>query len=351
MRVETTCLTGSTMAYDLATRAQVVTLKAYGLSSRGVESFTGVSIRTVDRIYARALDREFDPDAEPCKVLNFHVHTRRRGMRPRASLMLSPPSSPGVQLTQNACSDTEEDPFERESSEDDRISAHPDLEHSEGNGNNSLQSSSASDTAAERAPPTAAAPVQHHATRYLQVEAAMSPLFASLSESNKLATVVWTGDMLVREDAVRFLRDDLPSWHGTWERTHMPKPTSGESSLVQVAKMSKCVSLMETRSKTDFVRLRFHRILQYQAFTRCLTETQMTPRISRKTATTHTTNRILQRIYTDWMTATATEKQRRREVFRAQRRAGKRLQICCNHMGYGFLLLSSQSAIGKMCVV
>jgi hypothetical protein len=113
--------------------------------------------------------------------------------------------------------------------------------------------------------------------------------------------------------------------------------------------MSRCVSLLEKRSTTDVVRLRFHRLLQYQAFARCLAETQTIPRIRRKTATTRTIDRVLQKIYPgDWMTATATVRKRRREVLRAQRRAGRRLQIFCNHMGYGFLLLSSQPAMGKM---
>lgn len=59
---------------------------------------------------------------------------------------------------------------------------------------------------------------------------------------------------------------------------------------------------------------------------------------------------ILQTIHAkDWDAATEGDKKRWREVFRAQRRAGKRLQIFYNHLGYGFLLLSSQAAVGKMC--
>jgi hypothetical protein len=102
-----------------------------------------------------------------------------------------------------------------QSSENEDLSVEPEREHDEYDEGQETRSdsSSVSNSSTQRAP-AIAAPPQHHPTRYLQVETAMSALFPSLIESNKFTIVVWTGDVLVRDDAVRFHRDDLPSWTG-----------------------------------------------------------------------------------------------------------------------------------------
>ncbi|KAH7377124.1 hypothetical protein B0T11DRAFT_324948 [Plectosphaerella cucumerina] len=172
----------------------------------------------------------------------------------------------------------------------------------------------------------------------------MSPIFQSLSSSPKFAIAVLTGDNLLRDDAVSFLRDDLPLWEGIWDQKKTPKPAANESSFEQVAKMARCVALFETRTIRDHVRLRFHKLLQYQAFARCLAAAEV-----EDTHQTSTINHIMQKIHGHrWISAGTDQRKRLKNTFHAQKRAGKRLQILCNHVGYGFLLLGSRAAVGRI---
>lgn len=67
---------------DLATRALVVALKA-GLYDRPVRTqdvtaITGLQERTINRIYAKAIERGFDPAVRPVQLLNKHLEDAPR---------------------------------------------------------------------------------------------------------------------------------------------------------------------------------------------------------------------------------------------------------------------------------
>jgi len=68
--------------HDMATRAQVVTLKALGLKNSEIERQTGIKTRTINSIYDRAIQRGFDPNAEQRVVHDNHVQNASRPGRP-----------------------------------------------------------------------------------------------------------------------------------------------------------------------------------------------------------------------------------------------------------------------------
>ena len=71
---------------DLATRALIVTLKA-GIGDKPMKTadisyITRVPKRTIQSIYARAIERGFDPAERPVKLLNRHLEDAPRSGRP-----------------------------------------------------------------------------------------------------------------------------------------------------------------------------------------------------------------------------------------------------------------------------
>ncbi|CCE34074.1 uncharacterized protein CPUR_08005 [Claviceps purpurea 20.1] len=68
--------------HDIATRASVVTLKAIDLTTTEVASLTGVPTRTVNKIFANAIERGFDPQRRPLTIRNYHVEEAPRSGRP-----------------------------------------------------------------------------------------------------------------------------------------------------------------------------------------------------------------------------------------------------------------------------
>jgi len=68
--------------YDIATRAQALTLKALGVTNQEIERQTGIKARTVNYIYDRATRRGFDPNAEHPTILDIHVQDAPRSGRP-----------------------------------------------------------------------------------------------------------------------------------------------------------------------------------------------------------------------------------------------------------------------------
>jgi transposase len=68
--------------YDAATRAQVVTLKAWGFTNNEITSKTGIPSRTIRSIYATAIKRGFDPNTDLPIVKNEHVVEAPRSGRP-----------------------------------------------------------------------------------------------------------------------------------------------------------------------------------------------------------------------------------------------------------------------------
>ncbi|KAJ5646675.1 hypothetical protein N7490_003047 [Penicillium lividum] len=72
------------MPSDLAIRAQVVTLKAHtSMNTQEIASRTGLTPQSVNRIYARAIDRGFDPNTFPALVELRFVEDAPRTGRPR----------------------------------------------------------------------------------------------------------------------------------------------------------------------------------------------------------------------------------------------------------------------------
>ncbi|PQK11111.1 hypothetical protein BB8028_0002g14290 [Beauveria bassiana] len=69
---------------ELATRALILTLKApfCGKSTAEIASLTGVSTRTVDRIWARAIERGFDPAVLPVVLKDEYLEDAPRSGRP-----------------------------------------------------------------------------------------------------------------------------------------------------------------------------------------------------------------------------------------------------------------------------
>ncbi|KAK3903422.1 hypothetical protein C8A05DRAFT_14611 [Staphylotrichum tortipilum] len=69
--------------YDLATRAQAVTLKLIvRLENSQIEAITGLKPRTVNKICDRAIERGFDPQRVPTLVLDEHVRDMPKTGRP-----------------------------------------------------------------------------------------------------------------------------------------------------------------------------------------------------------------------------------------------------------------------------
>jgi transposase len=69
---------------DIATRAFVVSLKApcSGKTTNEVAAITGLSVNQVNRIYARAIQRGFDPNIRPLILRNEYLEDAPRSGRP-----------------------------------------------------------------------------------------------------------------------------------------------------------------------------------------------------------------------------------------------------------------------------
>ena len=66
----------------IATRAQIITLKALGYTNKEIcsELYLALTHHALDRIYVRALDQGFNPEMPTC--LNHHVEDAPRSGRP-----------------------------------------------------------------------------------------------------------------------------------------------------------------------------------------------------------------------------------------------------------------------------
>jgi len=70
------------MPYDITTRAQAITLKLLNLSNQEIEAITGISGRTVNKFFDKAIARGLDPTARPLRILTHHVEDGERSGRP-----------------------------------------------------------------------------------------------------------------------------------------------------------------------------------------------------------------------------------------------------------------------------
>lgn len=69
---------------DIATRALIVTLKSPsgGKTTAEISEITGISSRQVNRIYARAIERGFDPNHRPLTIRDEFLRDASRPGRP-----------------------------------------------------------------------------------------------------------------------------------------------------------------------------------------------------------------------------------------------------------------------------
>jgi transposase len=68
--------------FDLATRALIIAYKADGKTNQEITGLTGAEKRTINSIYARAIERGFDPAIRPMKLENKHIEDAVRSGRP-----------------------------------------------------------------------------------------------------------------------------------------------------------------------------------------------------------------------------------------------------------------------------
>jgi transposase len=82
-----TCVSSSVfdlimVVFNLATRALIIAYKADGKTNQEITGMTGAEKRTINSIYARAIERGFDPAVRPLKLENKHVEDAPRTGRP-----------------------------------------------------------------------------------------------------------------------------------------------------------------------------------------------------------------------------------------------------------------------------
>lgn len=67
----------------------VVGLKATGKSSKGVSAISGILTRTVNSIYARAIEQGFESFERPMRLLDRHLEDTSRPVRPSKQTTVS----------------------------------------------------------------------------------------------------------------------------------------------------------------------------------------------------------------------------------------------------------------------
>jgi hypothetical protein len=183
----------------------------------------------------------------------------------------------------------------------------------------------------------------------------MTSLFGTTLSPAKLITVIQTGDRLLRDDAVPFLKEQLPLWKGMWYKSNLSMPSSDDSITDHFVKVSRCIAVMKERSIMDRIRVLLHKVLQYQFYLRSLEEVKHKVKdeeVKRKRGirnAAYALNHLLENLYIDdWDLIGPAEKQRRRNLLHKQKHLGKRLMTLSTCIGFGILLLGSPEAMGRM---
>jgi hypothetical protein len=184
--------------------------------------------------------------------------------------------------------------------------------------------------------------------KYLQALSIMTPMFSSTIGEDTLIEVLRTGDLLVRDDAISFLRDQLFLWRGMWDPSDLRAPSSKDSIADHFVKISHSLNVLEERTDIDHLRILLHRILQYQYYVRIVDEMEKS-KIQKQPgvgAATYAIELLLERLYPDW--DLSEKKEKRKQLLHRQNHLGKRLTRLSGYFGLGFLLLASREAIGRM---
>jgi hypothetical protein len=195
-------------------------------------------------------------------------------------------------------------------------------------------------------------PLDFH-SRYAQVLHIMTPMFGSILSVAKIILIIQTGDKLIRDDAITFLRDQLPLWKGMWHQSGLLVPSWHDSITDQFVKVSRCINILQERSIMDRIRILFHRVLQYQYYLHTLKEIKQKKMKSRPGVghATYALDHLLEHLYiNDWDQVGHVERKKRRDLFHKAKHLGKRLLTLSGCVGFGILLLGSPESMGRMQV-
>lgn len=178
-------------------------------------------------------------------------------------------------------------------------------------------------------------------------------MFPRLKDKLSGVVICKAADSLIRDDASRFLLDQLPHWGGPWLDSSLPSLPRSDSAIDRLVGISQRMDHLERLAPTEGLALRFHRVLQYQLYRQYEQEITVAklPKPKGMKNSTVAIERFIARLYAnDWETLGQGEKDVRRDKFHHRKTAGKRLQILCDHLGYGILLLGSRSSVRSMQV-
>jgi hypothetical protein len=70
------------VVFNLDTRALIIAYKADSKTNQEITGITSTKKRTINSIYAQAINRGFDPAIRPLKLENKHVKDALRTKRP-----------------------------------------------------------------------------------------------------------------------------------------------------------------------------------------------------------------------------------------------------------------------------
>jgi hypothetical protein len=330
--------------YEIATRAQVLALKCIGTPTHEIALQTGISPRAINRILDRAITRGFDPTNKPFIILNRHVEDAPHpGRSIRQTYKPRNPSSTGSTVES---SQPQHSPLDGRSL---RPEEQLGIDTTEENQSQGWHESS--DDSFDTLSPTLASPSPTLApTRCLQAQKLMLPIFGESIELSKLVFVIQAGDSFIRHEAMDFLQTQLPLWDGIWCQTNLPNPTRDDSIMIKFVKIFQCITLLDRRSQLDDLRLRFHRVLQYQLYIKFKEEVAREKKNPSQRNATLAIERLLKYLYPGWTNVDEWEREKRKRDLQSRKKPGKRLQILCNYFGYGILLLGSQKTVNRMKV-
>lgn len=190
-------------------------------------------------------------------------------------------------------------------------------------------------------------------SRYRHALALLLPSFPALKDTLKGAIALKTADCLIRDDASEFLLDQIHLWDGPWHDSYLPRLSSDNSVTDRLVQICRRLEILSRLQPTDGLSLRFHSILHFQLYRRYeqATVKENVPKSKGTKVSSIALDRLLGRLYEDdWDDLEPVEKQKRRDRFHSRKTAGKRLQVLCDNLGYGVLLLGSQTAIRNMQV-
>lgn len=185
--------------------------------------------------------------------------------------------------------------------------------------------------------------------RWPQALKIMTSTFGSLLSQANLTKVIQAGDGLVRNDAIPFLRDELPQWKGMWDPSDQLALSNDDSITDHFVKISQTISILDERSVMDSVRLLFYRVLLYQYYVRIQLEVEKSqiPKQQGVGIASFAVEFLLNRLYNDYLDLTEKKKQRKGLLHR-QIRLGKRLTRLSGYLGLGILLSASPEAMMLM---